>query len=291
MKNKSKLNYLYWSLPILFAINWFLLTLVFTPIYESFFREARVEGLSPRIGMILLSPFILLVLVVLLYCLLYIERKLVYNWNVIIGINVLLLFGVLIDIIKPLIYAHTDTPVVAAWRPYQALEVSLDFIPFILLSFCTLFLIRKHFIIEREKENKDKFYVLFYLLPLLYVVYAEMLRTVLYLLTAISHYSIIDATTYDIIAEILKAGVFAMPVCVLSLWLYKKFGKSSSPINAITLIFAVVFTAFWYYSSKAHSLGNVSINITIVCIMVIPWTVAVHYIAKRYLEAVEDSIC
>ena len=65
---KKKLNLFYWSLPVLFAILWLLQTLLFTSIHDKilaslpaeFFQERQILGPSPRVGMIVFSPVIML---------------------------------------------------------------------------------------------------------------------------------------------------------------------------------------------------------------------------------------
>ena len=180
---KKKLNLFYWSLPVLFAILWLLQTLLFTSIHDKilaslpaeFFQERQILGPSPRVGMIVFSPVIMLVLCIWLYILLYIERKLIYSWKIIIGINVLLLIVCLKDEVGLIIQAYTETTGYAEWIYYRALESFLQHVPFILVSFFTLSLIRKRLVAESGERKNDIYYDLFYLLPLLYICFMAIL--------------------------------------------------------------------------------------------------------------------
>ena len=276
---KSKLNYLYWSLPLLFVITWFLLTLVFTPIYESFYREARVEGLSPRVGMILLSPILLSIAAVLFYSLLYIERKLIYNWKVIIGITALLMITVLWDVGAGIAHAISDTSKTAEWGYYHALEVGLKYIPFILASFFTLSRIKKDQAIA-QGEAKDIFYTWYYLLPLIYVLYSGILC---FILTKSMEFGS-SAACESLIKKGDNLGIAAaltMPVCILFLSLYKKAEKSRLLFSAVTIASTTVIAAYWCYLFRGLFPECTIYGIVIICLLTVPWTVASHYIAKR----------
>lgn len=284
MKN---INIFYWSLPILFAIFWFLITLIFTPIYESYFLDAQGLGLSPRVGMILLSPFALFVAVILLYVLLYIERKLICNWQVVVGINALLLIICLVDVAKAIIYTNTDTSESAGWGYYHALEIGLKYIPFILISFFTLHLIKKRLLFDAEEDRKDINYVLFYLLPILYVIYSSILG---YALSKVIGWgevttgeTSLSLKTADLLGYATAASL-TMPVCAVFLYLYKKYGKNRIVFNIITVVSTIVMIAFWYYISRDIFAENVTQGITFLCFMVLPWTFASHFISLKYIN-------
>lgn len=288
---KKKLNLFYWSLPVLFAILWFLQTLLFTSIHDKilaslpaeFFQERQILGPSPRVGMIVFSPVIMLVLCIWLYILLYIERKLIYNWKVVVGINVLLLIVCLKDEVGLIIQAYTETTGYAEWIYYRALESFLQHVPFILVSFFTLSLIRKRLVAESGERKNDIYYDLFYLLPLLYICFMAILGYVLSGIIGIGGNNALSKHVDNI--GLGYSGLFTMPVCALSLWLYKKFGRNRYAFFSITVFSAILMAACWsVFNAYDKYEGSVAFSIVILCLEVLPWTIASHYIASKYLE-------
>ncbi len=240
-------------------------------------------GPSPRVGMIVFSPVIMLAFSIWLYILIYIERKLIYNWKIIIGINVLLLIVCLKDEVGLIIQAYTETTGYAEWIYYRALESFLQHVPFILVSFFTLSLIRKRLVAESGERKNDIYYDLFYLLPLLYICFMAFLGYVLSGIIGIGGNNALSKHV-DYIG-LGYSGLFTMPVCALSLWLYKKFGRNRYAFFSITVFSAILMAACWLvFNAYDKYEGSVAFSIVILCLEVLPWSVASHRIASKYLE-------
>lgn len=288
---KRFLNKFYWSLPVLFALLWLLITLLFTPIHDNiiaslpaeFFQERHIQGPSPRMGLIVFSPLIMLAFSIWLYIILYIERKLIYNWKIIIGINALLLIVCMTDVAETIYYAYTDKSEYAEWRYYCALEDFLKYAPFILVSFFTLSHIRKCLITKFGEKKNDINYVLFYLLPILYICYVAILGYVLSGITKLTMEA--NSALCENVGNLSIDALFIMPVCVFILWLYKKLGTNKYVSYCITAISTIVMIASWYLSNdNGRYTESVTFSIVMLCLEVLPWTIASHYIGTKFME-------